>query len=667
MDTRHSRSEDIEQKQRLAGAAQSETADASNAAASRGLDLRRVLSLSWPERWLLLLGTLGLVVSSSSNLVIIGVAGRMVDVLVRKPEDAEKLLWSDLLFLCITFTISSFMTFVRAYYFTLAGERVVARLRAKLFSQILEQEIGFFDENRTGDVLSRLSDDCSVLQSTVTTNISMLLRNTVTALGTLVIIFVISWRLTLVMIAVVPLLAVSAVRYGKFVKGVSKQVQDALASASATAEETISNVRTVRSFASERWSTYKYYGKLDEAFKLAKKRSFAYGTFSGGMFLLANCALIGVLFYGGRLVLDDLLSVGNLLSFIMYTVSLAASLGMITSLFNDFMKAVGASKRVFDLIDRHPCIPIAGGDVMLEDVQGAIEFVDVDFTYPSRPDQQVLQGFSLSIKSGQTVALVGPSGGGKSTVVSLLKRFYDPCAGTVRIDGVDLRSLDRRCYMRYVASVMQEPVLFATSIKDNILYGMLHPPVGYEAGCTFNLEGLGEAVFSENSALKASAEDAGGGGCGMGGGGDVEMGMGGVAVQGQDSKDLAKMIESAARSANAWEFINSFSDGINTLVGERGVRLSGGQKQRIAIARALIKQPRILLLDEATSALDTESERLVQESIDKLLQEGGRTTIVVAHRLSTIRGADAIAVITSGKMVQMGCHDTLIQVRSKVV
>ena len=665
MDTRHSRSEDFEQKQRLAGAsstAQLETADASNGAASRGLDLRRVLSLSWPERWLLLVGTVGLVVSSSSNLVIIGVAGRMVDVLVRKPEDAEKLLWSDLLFLCITFTISSFMTFVRAYYFTLAGERVVARLRAQLFSQILEQEIGFFDENRTGDVLSRLSDDCSVLQSTVTTNVSMLLRNTVTSLGTLVIIFVISWRLTLVMIAVVPLLAVSAVRYGKFVKGVSRQVQDALASASATAEETISNVRTVRSFASERWSTYKYYGKLDEAFKLAKKRSFAYGTFSGGMFLLANCALIGVLFYGGRLVLDDLLSVGNLLSFIMYTVSLAASLGMITSLFNDFMKAVGASKRVFDLIDRHPCIPIAGGDVTLEDVYGAIEFVDVDFTYPSRPDQQVLQGFSLSIKSGQTVALVGPSGGGKSTVVSLVKRFYDPCAGTVRIDGVDLRSLDRRCYMRYVASVMQEPVLFATSIKDNILYGMLHPPVGYEAGCTFNLKGLGEAVFSENSALKASAEDAGV--CGARGG-DVEMGMGGV--QGQDSKDLAKMIESAARSANAWEFISSFSDGIHTLVGERGVRLSGGQKQRIAIARALIKQPRILLLDEATSALDTESERLVQESIDKLLQEGGRTTIVVAHRLSTIRGADAIAVMTSGKMVQMGSHDTLIQVRGNVV
>jgi ATP-binding cassette subfamily B (MDR/TAP) protein 1 len=441
--------------------------------------------------------------------------------------------------------------------------------------------------------------------------------------------------------------------------------QDALADASSTAEETLSSVRTVRSFASEPWSIYKYHTKLSTAFELAKRRSFYYGSFSGGMFLIANCALIGVLFYGGRLVLDGLLSVGNLLSCIMYTVSLAASLGMITSLFNDFMKAVGASKRVFDLLDRHPCIPILGGSQELVDFNGAIEFQGVGFAYPSRPEQHVLRDFSLSIAAGQTVALVGPSGGGKSTVVTLIKRFYDPMQGGVLIDGIDLRRLSRKSYMRHVASVMQEPVLFATSIRDNILYGMLDPPADFEATSSFNAAGLAELG---GAASQTDARDGGKPGgsqemCVRGGAHDLEAGAGdGGKGEGGGGSDVAAKIEAAARSANAWEFICSFSDGVDTLVGERGVRLSGGQKQRIAIARALMKQPRILLLDEATSALDSESERQVQASIDKLLAEGGRTTVVVAHRLSTIRGADAIAVVNQGQTVQMGTHEVLLQV-----
>ena len=421
----------------------------------RGLDWRRLLSLAWPERWLLLAGSIGLLVSSSANLVIIGVAGRMVDVLVKRPDDAEQQLWWMLFYLCITFVAASFMTFVRAYYFTLAGERVVARLRAQLFAHIIEQEIGFFDSNRTGDTLSRLSDDCSALQSAVTTNVSMLLRNLVTAFGTLLIIFAISWKLTLVMVAVVPMLAVSAVRYGKFVKSISKRVQDALADASATAEEAVSNIRTVRSFASEAWNVYCYQNKLEAAFVLAKRRTFAYGAFSGGMFLLANIALIGVLFYGGRLVLANQLTVGDLLSFIMYTISLAASLGMITSLFNDFMKAVGASKRVFQLLDREPKVAFTGGETAPSHISGAVDLRKVCFSYPSRPDQVVLADFSLSITAGQTVALVGPSGGGKSTVAALVLRFYDPQQGAVMIDGVDIRSLNRRALMRHVAVVMQ--------------------------------------------------------------------------------------------------------------------------------------------------------------------------------------------------------------------
>jgi ABC-type multidrug transport system fused ATPase/permease subunit len=629
----------------------------------RGLDWRRLLSLAWPERWLLTVASVGLLVSSSSNLIIIGMAGRIVDVLVKGPDDADTQLLSILLVLCIVFVAGSIMTFLRAYFFTLAGERVVARLRANLFSQIIQQEIGFFDENRTGDTLSRLSDDCSVLQNAVTTNISMLLRNLVTAVGTLMIILLISWRLTLVMLAVVPVLAISAVRYGKFVKAISKSVQDALADASSTAEEAVSNVRTVRSFASEGWATYRYRTKLDIAFKLARKRSLAYGSFSGAMYLLANAALIGVLFYGGRLVLQAQLSVGDLLSFVMYTIALAASMGMITSLFNDFMKAVGASKRVFDLIDRRPRIPPLGGEHEVTDLEGRIELQSVTFAYPSRPDQLVLTDLSLSIAAGQTVALVGPSGGGKSTVGALVQRFYDPLQGAVLVDGVDLRRLERRSYMRQVAVVMQEPVLFATSVRDNILYSVSQDHGAQQGhGAAFEIdrvdgagarEGLGACLKMGGWGGRSRVEGAGDGG----GGGDVEMGVGGAA----GGEALEAQVRAAASAANALEFIEAFVDGMDTLVGERGVRLSGGQKQRIAIARAIMKQPKVLLLDEATSALDAESEQIVQASINKLLEQGGRTILVVAHRLSTIRNADAIAVIEAGHLVQLGSHDALLR------
>mmetsp|Transcript_4237 Transcript_4237/g.6692 ORF Transcript_4237/g.6692 Transcript_4237/m.6692 type:complete len:301 (+) Transcript_4237:44-946(+) len=283
---------------------------------------------------------------------------------------------------------------------------------------------------------------------------------------------------------------------------------------------------------------------------------------------------------------------------------------MLTSLFNDFMKAVGASQRVFELLDRIPEIPFDGGEEEVATIKGSVELQQVSFRYPTRPEEPVLNNINMTIQHGQTAALVGPSGGGKSTVVSLLKRFYDPMEGVVTIDGIDLRSLSRRSYMRHVASVMQEPVLFATSIRENITYGIR--AWGNPA------DEISGAQFDEK-------------------------------------------VKNAAISANAWEFISKFEQGLDTAVGEKGVRLSGGQKQRIAIARALMKDPKLLLLDEATSALDAESEGLVQAAIDKLLQEHCRTTIVIAHRLSTIRGADNIFVIDNGKLVQEGQHSALLQ------
>ncbi|EKX48172.1 hypothetical protein GUITHDRAFT_137103 [Guillardia theta CCMP2712] len=337
------------------------------------------------QRYLLLLGSIGLAVSSATNLVVIWIIGQMVNAIVNK-EEGGALLSSSFIKIMVIFSISSLFTFMRAYVFTLAGDRVVKRLRFALFSKIVDQDIAFFDEHRTGEILNRLSDDCGILQNTVTTNVSMCLRNIVTVIGALLMNMAICWKLTLVMMSVVPLLAVSAVKYGKYVKTVSKAVQDALAAASATAEESISNVRTVRSFCGEQNARGKYSEKLESAFELAKKRSFAYGSFAGFMNFLGTLALAFVFYYGGLLVLSGELSIGELSSFNGYTIWLAASIGMLTSLFNDFMKAIGASKRVFELLDRDPSLPIAGGDVVMEEMKGLIEFRDVHFSYPSRPE-----------------------------------------------------------------------------------------------------------------------------------------------------------------------------------------------------------------------------------------------------------------------------------------
>ena len=557
-------------------------------------DWRRLLSLARPEVSLLALGTVALVVGSGGSLVFPKGIGVLMEAVLR--PDGRAIMDKAVVALLGVFVIVSLAGFARAYFFTLAGERVVARLRRDLFGSIIQQEVGFFDAQRTGELVNRLASDTGVLQNSVTVNISMALRFTLQAIGCIAVLFYMSWQLSLVMVSIVPVVAIGAALFARTVRSLSKQTQDALAGAAAVAEESLGNVRTVRAFAREESEVKRYGEQVNLAFELGRRLALAYGAFQGAMGFAAYAAIAAVLWYGGTLVIAGDMGVGDLTSYMLYTLFLAFALGGLSSLYTDFNKAIGASERVFELIDRVPGVVNDTGE-RLATVQGRMRLEGLHFAYPTRPEMVVLKGVDIELEPGRVLALVGPSGSGKSTVASLLLRFYDPSAGRVTLDGHDIQSLDTHWLREQIGIVSQEPVLFATTIADNIRYG------------------------------RPGASDA-----------DVHE---------------------AAKAANAHTFIESFPDGYATIVGERGVRLSGGQKQRVAIARAILKDPRVLVLDEATSALDSESEHLVQDALERLMK--GRTTLVIAHRLSTVRSADRVVVIDHGQVAEAGTHDDLIE------
>ncbi|XP_071790364.1 uncharacterized protein [Asterias amurensis] len=560
--------------------------------------LGRVLGLAKPEMLLLFVGMLSLVLASAATMAAPLFFGYVVDAATYKSMDDVN---RSVLTLFLISAGGAVASLIRSWCFTLAGYRVVCRIRRDLFAAIIKQEVAFFDTNRTGELTNRLSSDTQVLQNAVTVNISMLVRYLFQILGSIVIMFTQSAALTGVLLSVVPIVAIGAVQYGKFMKNIQKNFQDALASAGVAAEESISSIRTVRSFCGERKSQQSYNTEIDKSYKYGKSLSFGVGVFNGLIGIVSQGAITLVLWYGGKLVHQNVttggtqgISVGILTAFMLYTLNVAMAFAFLAALYGDFMKAVGASVRIFDLIDREPLVKNEGGHELIG-FNGELEFNDVCFTYPSRPENQVLKGVTFNMKPGQMVALVGPSGGGKSTIVNLIERFYLPDSGQVKLGGVDLCELDPLWFRGKMSMVSQEPSLFACSIKENISYG-------------------------------------------------------------RDTTD--EEIFNAAKMANAHDFIMSFEEGYETMVGERGVRLSGGQKQRVAIARALIMDPKILLLDEATSALDAESEHLVQEAIDRAMV--GRTVLIIAHRLSTVRDASQVLVISHGKIAEKGTHHELV-------
>ncbi|XP_067128038.1 uncharacterized protein [Centruroides vittatus] len=558
--------------------------------------LKRLFLLVKPEMNLIFAGTLALLVSSGTTTIAPFYFGKMIDAAQKSLEKLNE----TVLILLMIYLVGSIASMVRSWLFTLAGQKFVARLRNTLFSAMINQEVAFFDTNRTGELTNRLSSDTQVIQNCVTVNISMLSRNVFLAIGSIIFMFVLSSRLTGVLLAIIPLVSIGIVKYGSYVQKVRKDFQDALASASTVAEENLSSIRTVRSFAGEDKANKLYSKEIDVSYGLGKKLALVQGGFEGVVGFFFFGAIVITMWYGGHLLYSYTkgesagISPGVLTSFLIYGLQIGMAFGVISSLFGDFMQAVGASFRIFELLDRRPIIPVKGGRTLISP-EGKVELKDVYFTYPSRPECPVLNGISLTLIPDKVIALVGPSGGGKSTIATLIERFYDPDSGAVLFDDEDIRELDPINLRQQIARVEQEPVLFACSIYENICYGR-----------------------------DASLEE----------------------------------VKAISKEANAHEFIETFEQGYETLVGERGVRLSGGQKQRVAIARALLTDPKVLLLDEATSALDAESEHLVQEAIERAMK--GRSVLVIAHRLSTVKNADAVLVIDQGKIVEMGTHKQLL-------
>ncbi|MBY0515642.1 MAG: ATP-binding cassette domain-containing protein [Bacteriovoracaceae bacterium] len=555
--------------------------------------LKKLLKLSREEWPLLGWGMLFLAISSAALLAYPHSIKRIIDEAIANKDQSQLNLAA--LFALGLFVIQSVTSALRYYFFTLAGEKTVKRLREKLFSQILNQDMVFFDRQKTGELIGRLSSDTALLQNALSVNISMLVRALAQAVGGLVMLFMTSYKLTIFILVIIPPLGLLAARFGKKVKAISRNTQDALATSTGVAEEGISGIRTVKAFAQEKFEINRYSHRLEESFKISKSKIRVIASFTNLVSMVGFASLVFIVWYGGTMVISQEMTVGTLTSFLLYVMTVAFSVGMLGSLWTDFMSAFGASERIFGILEMHPVIK--SGERRIEKKDGQLEFKDVTFSYPARAEYPVLKGINFSIAPQETVAVVGISGAGKSTLVQLLMRFYDVSSGNILIGGHPINQYHLNDLRESIGLVSQEPILVSESLFDNIRYGK----------------------------PQASREE----------------------------------VINASKLAFAHDFIMGFPDQYETLVGERGIQLSGGQKQRVAIARAILKNPKLLILDEATSALDAESEHLVQKALEELM--GKRTTMVIAHRLSTVKRADRILVMQDGQIVETGSHQELMK------
>ncbi len=488
-------------------------------------------------------------------------------------------------------------TGMRYYLVTRLGERVVADIREAVFARVISMSPAFFERIMTGEVLSRITTDTTLILSVIGSSVSVALRNMLIFIGGMALMLYTSPKLTGLVLLIVPAVIIPIVVLGRRLRRLGRENQDWIAESSGKASEALLSVQTVQAFTHEAQSRDQFNEVTEASFVSAKKRIATRAVMTVIVISLIFSGVVGVLWIGMRDVRGGDMSVGALIQFVIYSVMVAGGVGALTEIWSELQRAAGATERLVDLLNaedpvRDPARPRA----LPAEVKGAIRFDNVTFRYPARPEHLALGGISLEVKPGETVALVGPSGAGKSTIIQLIERFYDPDEGAVTLDGIDLRELARHEFRQHMALVPQDAVIFATTARENIRFG------------------------------RPDASDA--------------------------------EVEAAARAAHADEFLTRLPEGYDTQVGERGVMLSGGQKQRIAIARAVLRDAPVLLLDEATSALDAESERLVQSAIDKMAR--GRTTIIIAHRLATVKNADRIVVFEDGRIVAEGKHDALV-------
>jgi len=492
------------------------------------------------------------------------------------------------------FILQAFLSFGSSYWLEWVGERVVADLRKTLYEHLHRLGFRYFSDKRLGEITSRLTNDVGSVRTALTDSLPQSLTVSFSLIGSVGLMIMLNWRLSLIVFLTVPLVTLLSRYFGAKIRKLARDIQDDLADSTAVAEDALGAVRIVKAFAREPYEVGRYTDSIERLFRTSRRKILLTSLFWSGIGVMFMTTLVIIFWFGGKEVLAGRLTTGDLVAFIFYAFSISRSIGQMSRLYTSINSAVGASDRIFELLDEVPEIEDQPDAIHLDDVEGNVAFRNVTFEYdPGRP---VLNDISFEVTAGDTVALVGPSGAGKTTLLNLIPRFYDPQQGSVLVDGIDIRTVQKKSLREQIAIVPQEVHLFGTSVRENLMYGKL------------------------------------------------------------DATD--EQIRKAAEDANAWEFIREIPEKLDARVGEKGVKLSGGQRQRIAIARALLKNPRILLLDEATSSLDSESEAQVQEALARLMEN--RTTFIIAHRLSTVQHADRILVLDEGRIVQEGSHRELI-------
>ncbi len=560
----------------------------------------RLFAYLKPDMPRYLLGLLFLGLTSATALAFPKLIGDLVNA---ASENGFEGIHSKAIVLMILLGAQSVFSFLRIYLFAQTTENSLLRLRTDLFGHLIRLPMSYFTQTRVGEINSRISADITQLQDTFSTTLAEFLRQITLVVGGMILISIISFQLTLFMLLLIPGIMVVAIVFGRYIRKISKQAQDQVAVSNTIVQETMQGIVNVKSFANEALEVFRYGKSVREIANLSLKSAFSRGLFASFIILALFGAIVGIVWKATVLMKSGEIQFGEIISFVLYTSFIGASIGGLAELYAQIQKAVGATERIFEILDQVPeNINLKQEKKTTKRLKGHVLFENVQFSYPARADVAVLRGITFDAKQGQQIAIVGPSGAGKSTITQLLLRFYNPDEGSISIDDKPASEYELTELRNQMALVPQDVILFGGTIRENILYGK----------------------------SEASLEE----------------------------------VREAAHKANALEFIDRFPDGLDTIVGERGITLSGGQRQRIAIARAVLKDPAILILDEATSSLDSESERLVQDALDQLMQ--GRTSFVVAHRLATVRKADKILVIDGGKVVESGTHDELVQIEHGV-